>query len=62
MMWTNLSGFFAIRQLGAGGARFLTTIETSEGRAAEWAAFLKRWKRKATPVRVFGPEIAGGVQ
>jgi hypothetical protein len=44
------------------GRWFLVTIETTAERAPEWAAFVQRWKRKTTPVRVYGPEIAGGVQ
>jgi hypothetical protein len=44
------------------GARFITTIETNEDRASEWVDLVERWKRKTTSVRVFGPEIVGGVQ
>jgi hypothetical protein len=51
-------GFQAVEN----GARFLTTIETNELRAPEWAASIQRWKRKATHVRIYGPEIVGGLQ
>lgn len=44
------------------GAHFVTTIQTSEERAAEWVALIERWKRKATPVQIFGFETTGGVQ
>jgi hypothetical protein len=72
-MWTDLSGFLAIPQIAENlvrcaicaldqGARFLTTIETTEERARQRAASVRRWKRKATPVRVSVPEIAEGVR
>src|SRR5271156_2552716 len=35
------------------GARFVTTIETNEDRAPEWADLVERWKRKACPVELF---------
>ena len=44
------------------GARFVTTIETTEERAAEWSALVDRWKRKTAIVRVFDSAIAGGVR
>jgi hypothetical protein len=37
------------------GARFRLTIECNQENAAEWIAFVERLRRKATPVRVFGP-------
>ena len=43
-------------------AHFVTTIETNEDRAPEWAALVERWKRKATPVKMFSAEQKGGVQ
>jgi hypothetical protein len=45
-----------------GGARFQTTIETTEQDAPDWLRFIKRWKRKATPIRVHGPEVMEAVR
>lgn len=44
------------------GARFVTIIETVAERAAEWAAFVRRWKQAGASLRFFGPESVGGVQ
>lgn len=38
-----------------GGARFVTTIETTPDRATEWHDLIWRWKRRAAVVRFFGP-------
>jgi hypothetical protein len=38
------------------GARFQATICTAPENAAAWLAYVKRWSRKDTDVRVFGPE------
>jgi hypothetical protein len=41
------------------GARFVTIIETTIDRAAEWAALVRRWKRRSASLRFFGPESTG---
>jgi hypothetical protein len=42
------------------GARFVSMIETTIDRAAEWAALVWRWKRRSVSIQFFGPE--GAVQ
>ena len=42
------------------GAHFLTTIETNEDRAPEWAALIERWKRKSCRVVLFSSVKATG--
>jgi hypothetical protein len=42
------------------GAHFVTTIETNEDRAPEWAALVARWKRKSCPVKMFSTETTRG--
>ena len=42
------------------GAHFVTTIETNEDRAPEWAALIERWKRKDRPVALFSSVKATG--
>jgi hypothetical protein len=37
------------------GARFQTTIETTEQDAPDWLRFIERWQRKAASVKVYGP-------
>lgn len=44
------------------GARFITTIETTEERATEWAALAARWKRKSCTVKMFSTATTGGIQ
>jgi hypothetical protein len=42
------------------GAHFVTTIETNEDRAPEWAALVARWKRKSCRVVLFSSVKATG--
>jgi hypothetical protein len=37
------------------GARFMTLIETTPDRAAEWLAVVKQWKRRSSRTALFGP-------
>lgn len=42
------------------GARFITTIETTEDRAPEWVALVARWKRKSCAVEMFSTATTEG--
>jgi hypothetical protein len=39
------------------GSRFQTTINATPEHAAEWLAYVERWKGENAEIRVFGPEV-----